>query len=50
MENLQLFILQNEHFEKISQLAKEKGAVRYLDPKGYVGFDIFDEELDEPVE
>lgn len=49
VENVQLFELNEEHLQRISSLAAETGTVRYLDPSGYVGFDIFDEEHDQPV-
>jgi len=48
-ENLSLFKLSNEHFERISLLSSETGSVRYLDPQDYIGFDIFDELEDQPV-
>jgi len=49
-ENLQLFRLTNEHFDRISALSHETGMVRYLDPKDYIGFDVFDETEDQPIE
>jgi alcohol dehydrogenase (NADP+) len=49
-ENLQLFTLASEHFDRITSLSHETGIVRYLDPKDYIGFDIFDETEDQPVE
>ena len=49
-ENLQLFRLASEHFDRISSLSHETGTVRYLDPKDYIGFDVFDEIEDQPVE
>jgi alcohol dehydrogenase (NADP+) len=49
-ENLGLFRLNNEHFDRISSLSRETGPIRYLDPQDYIGFDIFDELEDQPVE
>jgi alcohol dehydrogenase (NADP+) len=49
-ENLELLRLASEHFDYISSLSQETGIVRYLDPKDYIGFDIFDETEDQPVE
>jgi len=49
-ENLQLLRLASEHFDRISSLSHETGIVRYLDPKDYIGFDVFDETEDQPVE
>jgi diketogulonate reductase-like aldo/keto reductase len=49
-ENLQLFRLASEHFERISSLSHETATVRYLDPKDYIGFDVFDETEDQPEE
>jgi hypothetical protein len=40
----------SEHFDRISSLSHETGIFRYLDPKDYIGFDIFDETEDQPVE
>ena len=50
LENKDIFVLRHEHFDRFNRLAEEKGTVRYLDPKEYVGFDIFDEGLDQPFE
>ena len=33
----------------IDDLAERKGAVRFLDPRNHIGFDIFDENYDQPV-
>lgn len=48
-DNIGLSRLSEEHWEKIDHLSQETGNVRYLDPVGHVGFDIFNEEADEPV-
>ena len=34
----------------INQLAEEKGQIRFLDPRNHIGFDIFDEILDQPMD
>ena len=49
-ENQTLLKLEEKHFDRINRIAEERGTVRYLDPKEYVGFDIFNEDTDEPVE
>ena len=48
-ENLELATLGPEQMKDISALGSTVGPVRYLDPKEHVGFDVFDEELDQPV-
>lgn len=50
VENMALRRLDEEDIVAITGLAERKGEVRYLDPRGHVGFDIFDERVDEPVE
>lgn len=50
VENMDLRTLDEEDMVAITGLAERKGIVRYLDPRGHVGFDIFDEAVDEPVE
>ena len=50
VENRTLVKLERKHFDQINFIAEERGTVRYLDPKEYVGFDIFNEDADEPVE
>ncbi|KAL8724601.1 MAG: hypothetical protein Q9181_006756 [Wetmoreana brouardii] len=49
VENMNLFTLKEEDMEKINRSGEEKGRVRFLDPRNHIGFDIFDEESDEPV-
>jgi len=49
VENRQLFRLSDEHMTRINRIAEVKGAVRYLDPRNHIGFDIFSEDVDEPV-
>ncbi|KAL2070556.1 hypothetical protein VTL71DRAFT_13582 [Oculimacula yallundae] len=49
-ENRELFILSDEEMALVDGLAESKGMVRYLDPKNHIGFDIFREDIDEPVE
>jgi hypothetical protein len=49
IENRALFRLNDMHMTLINGLAKKKGAVRYLDPRNHIGFDIFCEDMDEPV-
>lgn len=49
VENLQVFQLSNEDFDVVDTLRTDDTAVRYMDPRNHVGFDIFDEEVDEPI-
>lgn len=49
IENMSLFTLRDEDLEKINRISEETGSVRFLDPRNHIGFDIFDEESDEPV-
>jgi diketogulonate reductase-like aldo/keto reductase len=48
-QNIQLTRLSDEDFHAVDQLSFERGAVRFLDPSRHLGFDIFDEENDQPV-
>ena len=50
VENLELSRLDKEDFAVIDGLADEKGSVRFLDPRFHIGFDIFDEANDQPVD
>lgn len=49
IENRDLFELGSLEMAEIDNLARKKGAVRYLDPTNHIGFDIFSEDVDEPV-
>ena len=51
-ENLCIAPLIEENFAIIDGLATtiESGPVRYLDPRDYLGFDVFDETADQPVD
>lgn len=49
VENRALSRLTDEDITKIYEIVESTGAVRYLDPKGHIGFDIFTESVDEPV-
>jgi diketogulonate reductase-like aldo/keto reductase len=49
-ENMDLFRLADNHMAEISGLAERKGKIRYLDPRYHIGFDVFCEDMDEPVE
>ncbi|KAI8628817.1 aldo-keto reductase [Xylariaceae sp. FL1651] len=48
-QNLELFRLGDEHFKTVDQLSRATGPIRFLDPTPHVGFDIFDEENDQPL-
>ncbi|OBT83586.1 hypothetical protein VE02_07995 [Pseudogymnoascus sp. 03VT05] len=49
VQNRALSRLADEDMTKINKIVESTGAVRYLDPKGHIGFDIFTESPDEPV-
>ncbi|KAL4879790.1 NADP-dependent oxidoreductase domain-containing protein [Aspergillus karnatakaensis] len=49
LENLELLHLSNNDMESISNIASLKGEIRYLDPMDHIGFNIFDENADEPI-
>ncbi|KAF2761176.1 aldo-keto reductase [Pseudovirgaria hyperparasitica] len=42
--------LSPESLQTVDQVYKETGEIRYLQPRDYIGFDIFDEKHDEPTE
>ncbi|KAI1444068.1 aldo-keto reductase [Annulohypoxylon stygium] len=48
-QNLQLRRLPEDMFAIVDQLSLERGPLRFLDPSRHIGFDIFDEEKDQPV-
>ncbi|KAI1190696.1 hypothetical protein F5B17DRAFT_51600 [Nemania serpens] len=48
-QNLQLFRLCDTDFQSIEHLSSQRGPVRFLDPSPHIGFDIFDEENDQPT-
>ncbi|KAJ3564205.1 hypothetical protein NPX13_g7927 [Xylaria arbuscula] len=48
-DNLQLFRLGDTDFRCIEDLVPRRGPVRFLDPSPHIGFDIFDEENDQPI-
>jgi alcohol dehydrogenase (NADP+) len=50
IENRDLFKLSETDMAQINSLAEKKGAVRYLDPRNHIGFDIFSEDADGRVE
>jgi len=50
VENLDLFRLATIDMLQIDGLSKINGTARFLDPRNHFGFNIFSEELDEPVD
>ncbi|KAI9688306.1 MAG: hypothetical protein M1820_010275 [Bogoriella megaspora] len=48
-ENIRVFKLTENQFQRIMVLPDSHGTVRYLDPRNHIGFDIFDEIEDQPV-
>lgn len=48
-ENIELVRLSREVIDAVDALEGKYGATRFLDPSKHIGFDIFDEEQDQPV-
>lgn len=48
-QNLQLKRLPEDSFRLMELLSSNHGPIRFLDPRRHLGFDIFDEEQDQPV-
>jgi alcohol dehydrogenase (NADP+) len=48
-QNLDLQKLPERVFEMVDKLSAAKGPIRFLDPGPHLGFDVFDEENDQPV-
>jgi diketogulonate reductase-like aldo/keto reductase len=50
-QNLQLKRLPDDLFDAVDTLSTKRlrGPIRFLDPSRHIGFDIFDEEHDQPV-
>lgn len=48
-QNLKLRRLPQELFDTVDQLSTQRGPIRFLDPSRHLGFDIFDEDKDQPV-
>ena len=49
VENRMLIKLEDHQMSVMDNLASIKEPVRFLDPNEYIGFDIFDEDRDQPV-
>ncbi|KAI1209725.1 aldo-keto reductase [Annulohypoxylon truncatum] len=49
-QNLLLRRLPDDSFAVVDQLSSERGPLRFLDPGRHIGFDIFDEEEDQPID
>lgn len=49
IENLNVVPLNEKQIARLVGIAEAEGEVRYLDPSGHIGFDIFNELVDEPV-
>lgn len=48
VENKELSRLSEDQMVEIGCIAEVKGVARYLDPRSHIGFDIFNENVDEP--
>lgn len=48
-QNLQAKRLSEEHFQIVDGLSTAQGPIRFLDPGRHLGFDIFDENEDQPT-
>ena len=49
VQNLQIKRLPYDLFNIVNNLSLKQGPVRFLDPSSHLGFDIFDEETDQPT-
>lgn len=49
-QNLDPKRLPEDVFEVVERVSANKGLIRFLDPSAHLGFDIFDEEHDQPTE
>jgi hypothetical protein len=50
-ENLELGAkLEDDVFESVNEIVEGRGSVRFMNPQSHIGFDIFDEEKDKPVD
>ena len=48
-QNLGIQALPDDLFAVVDQVSLAQGPIRFLDPSRHLGFDIFDEENDQPV-
>lgn len=48
-QNIRLKRLPEEAYSVLARLSEKHGQIRFLDPSRHLGFDIFDEEADQPV-
>ncbi|KAK3904931.1 hypothetical protein C8A05DRAFT_42078 [Staphylotrichum tortipilum] len=48
-ENLQVRRLPDDVFDAVEAVSSSRGPIRFLDPGRHLGFDIFDEERDQPT-
>ncbi|MBE3047994.1 hypothetical protein IMZ48_36890 [Candidatus Bathyarchaeota archaeon] len=48
-QNLDLKRLPEDVFEVVEKVSADRGPIRFLDPSAHLGFDIFDEEQDQPT-
>jgi alcohol dehydrogenase (NADP+) len=48
-QNLRLKRLAENDFDAVEGVSKRRGLFRFLDPSRHLGFDIFDEQNDQPV-
>ena len=48
-QNLHIKRLPDDLFNIVDNLSLKRGPVRFLDPSRHLGFDIFDEENDQPT-
>lgn len=47
--NTQVIRLEDQDFKKVENLRDEASSMRMNDPKNHIGFDIYNEEVEEPV-
>ncbi|KAF2791528.1 Aldo/keto reductase [Melanomma pulvis-pyrius CBS 109.77] len=49
-ENRDIIRLGDESMETLNGMAAAKGPIRFMDPRNHIGFDIFREDRDEPIQ
>lgn len=48
--NTEVIQLEEEDFQKVQSMRDEANSMRMNDPKNHIGFDIYNEQVEEPVD
>lgn len=48
-QKLDLKMLLEDAFEVVEKVSVDRGPAQFLDPSAHLGFDVFDEEHDQPI-